>query len=182
MPGSKSSAERRATGDVRGNTTRSRRFRQGRYAGTGWTSTREAVVVRMFLMRLAPRTKKPDPQRDGFMARGATLLRRRLATLSERYNGRDPAGTTFASPRRLCAEFGPRSPPVSHHHRLALVAPGLTAAPLRLFEAKFIGKTTSLSIDVPTIASQSFRPRSPYPAPHAPVQLYTASLPSERRI
>ncbi len=151
MPGSNSSAgERRGTGYGRGDTTRSRRLRPGRYAGTGWTSTREAVVVRMCSMRLAPPTKKPDPQRDGLHGPrchpSSSALRR---TLSERDNGRDPAGTKrSASSRRLRAEFGPRSPPVSHHHRLALVAPGRTTAPLRLFEAQCIGNITSVSIDV----------------------------------
>lgn len=52
--------------------------------------------------------------------------------LSERCNGRDPAGARLASPRRLHAEFGPHWPPVLHRHRLARAVAEPTAALQRL--------------------------------------------------
>jgi hypothetical protein len=104
------------------------------------------------------------------MARGATLLRCPCgATLSERYNGRDPAGAGLpASPRQLHAEFGPHSPPVFHRHRLAQAVAEPTTALQRLYGGEYTEGEWGC---------QTWRTASEEGAPRA---LSAVSLPGER--
>jgi hypothetical protein len=80
------------------------------------------------------------------MARGATLLVA-CGDLSERDNGRDPAGASpTGSPQQLGAEFDPSVPPVFHPHRLASWPfPNLLLRFDAVYAREYIGGITSLS-------------------------------------
>src|SRR5438128_2010926 len=91
------------------------------------------------------------------MARGATLLARLRADLSERCNGRDPAEARVSSPRQLRAEFGPSPPPVSHHLPARLGSSGTYCCASTL-SGEYIGAPAKLSN--PIRSPVDFRARS----------------------